>query len=212
MRIEDIRIGAKVTYFDGGTRQAVDAVVTGVLDLGPNRYYETIYVKSIGSGQERALALCDYKKVWPSHYLSWCFSDNVRFRRHIVDGWAPKKPIKREPDPKYAALDHGNNARAKEARLAAQREFVNKVTEQGFYWQRCRVRSADPAHPWATKLDWVKRDKPEFKFDKEKGRYFLVTPTGWVNGGKFGRSVRAEEPEAEKAEAEEGSQRREKES
>lgn len=212
MKIEDIRLGMKVTYFDGGTRQAVDAVVTGVLGLGPNRYSETIYVKPIGSGQERTLALHDYKKVWPSLYLSWCFSDNVRFRRHIVDGWAPKKPAERKPDPRYAALDHGNNARAKEARLTAQREFVNRVTEQGFYWQRCRVRSADPAHPWATKLDWVKRDKPEFKFDKEKGRYSLVTPTGWVGGGKFGRSVAADAPKAEKAEAGKESQRREKES
>ena len=186
MKISDIQIGAKVTYFDKSIRQAIDAVVTGVLDLGPNRYSETIYVKPLGSGQERTLALRDYKKVWPSYYLSWCFSDNVRFKRHIIDGWTPKKPVKREPDPKYAKLDHGNNARAKEAKVAAQRPFVGKVMEQGFYWQLSLNQKGDHA--------WIKRDKPEFKFDKERGKYLLLTPDGWVNGSKFGKSVLADEP------------------
>jgi hypothetical protein len=102
MRIEDISVGDKVTYFDGGAQEATDAVVTAVLDVGPGRYSQMIYAKPIGGDLEKGLYLNDYKKAWPSRYLSWCFSDNERFKRHIVDGWAPKKPAERKPDPRGA--------------------------------------------------------------------------------------------------------------
>jgi hypothetical protein len=210
MKIEDIRLGMKVTYFDRRSKSEAEATITAVLGRAGSRWAESVYALPDGkpqNGSETTLWLSDYKNAEGSIAggPSWCFADNRKFRAHMENLLRPsEKAPKKAPDPRYAALDHGNNGRAREARLAAQREFVNRVTEQGFYWQRCYVRSGDLGNPWGTKLDWVKREKPQFDFDKEKGKYFLITPTGWVGGSRFGRSVRAEKPKAEGGAEKEG--------
>jgi hypothetical protein len=204
MRIEDIRIGAKVVYFDGDGGRAVEATVTAVLDAAPPaRGRPMVYARPDGGGEDRAerkLFLDNYKKDDCRYLygeLAWCFAANGRFRAHMEARRAPRKaPAKKEPDPRYASLDHGNNERMRAAAISAQRGFVNKAMEQGFYWQREFVRGGGHA--------WVRREKPEFEFNYGEGGYSLSTPDGWVRGRKFGRAVVADEPEGNGAESPKG--------